>query len=58
MLNLCLKALDNNIQCAIFSTEMPAKEIHIRAAANIAKVESRKIERASPDIVEQVTDVV
>lgn len=44
MLNMMLKIIKMNVGCCILSTEMPTKEIHIRALSNISWVESRKIE--------------
>lgn len=43
-LNLALKAIDQWIQCAFFSTEMPIHEIHIRTMSKISRVESSLIE--------------
>lgn len=56
MLNLMLKAIELEVWCCILSTEMPTKEIHIRALSNIWGIESRKIENWLESVQEQLAD--
>lgn len=54
MLNMMLKIITSWINCCILSTEMPTKEIHIRAMSNIWGLESWKIENWMKNIEEEL----
>jgi len=57
-LNLAIEAVKRWTQCAFFSTEMPAHEIHTRFASREARVESWKIEKGREEIWEKVFESI
>lgn len=58
MLNFMIKIIDSEHHCSILSTEMPTKEIHIRAMSHIWEIESRKIENGIKNVEQQLADKI
>lgn len=57
-INLLAKLWEQGIKTALFSTEMPPKEIHVRMLSMIAQVESWMIEKGFDSVTDKVTDAV
>lgn len=57
-LNLCIEAVKAWTQCAFFSTEMPAHEIHTRFASREANILSWKIEKGKDEVAEKVLESI
>lgn len=58
MLNFMIKIINASLHCSILSTEMPTKEIHIRAMSYIWEIESWKIENWFKNIEQQLADKI
>lgn len=58
MMNLMLKAINQWLQCAIFSLEMIDTEIHTRVMCCLSEVEQWEIEDKDPKLLEKVWENV
>lgn len=58
MLNLVINLQKQSIQTAIFSTEMPVHEIHVRVMSMLSKIESKYIEEWIQSVSQEVSDKV
>lgn len=56
--NMLLKAIKYWTRCALFSTEMPAHEIHIRVMSLLSKIEPSHIEAWLSSVKERVADSI